>query len=107
MGNDKEGNQECMANLLEKIDLLVNKEKEAELSSHEDRVLCAREVKDMDNQINATQKESRKAVRSPGAGFHAILDSQPTPPVRSANVPNTPALNQPLPPLNLGALGPR
>lgn len=78
-GIDNIHSKDNMASLLEGIELLVDKEHSAGLSSEEDRRKCAEEIKEMGQRIYSNRRGPRKAVLSPGAGFHNVLDSQSTP----------------------------
>lgn len=67
-----------MADMLTGIDLLVDKEKKANSSSEEERILCAREIK-MGLHIKATSRGLRKETSSLGSSFHMVFDLQNTP----------------------------
>lgn len=71
--------KEKMAVLLNSIDRLVGQEKMGESSSKEEHLHCAHEIQRMKKKINSTNKESRKAMESSGAGFHSVTNSQATP----------------------------
>lgn len=68
-----------MSNLLEDIDRLVDKERSTASSSEEVKLECERDIHELESRINLHTKSARKAVVSPGARFHIVLDSQDTP----------------------------
>lgn len=78
-----------MTSLLENIDELVEKEKLADPTLEEDQRDCAKAIKMMCREINSTHKNARKAVLSPGAGFHWTKDLMETPLAPQAKGPKT------------------
>lgn len=71
--------KEKMSTLLANIDKLVHKEKHLDLSSEEDCREMEGGIQAMGVRMLSTGKAARKANKSLGAGFHEVLDSQPTP----------------------------